>query len=44
MKKLMVVIDILMKKPEKSEEIIGEIEIKYHKLFGEDVEEKMEEK
>ena len=40
----MVVIDMLMKKPEKSEEIIGDIQVKYHKLFGEDAEEKMEEK
>lgn len=35
---------MLMKKPEKSEEIIGELEGKYYKTYGEDVEGMSEEK
>ena len=38
------VLDMLMKKPEKSEEILEEIEGKYNKLFGAEVEELEEKK
>ena len=38
MKQPMTIIDSLIKKPERSEELIAELENKYHKLFGDQVE------
>jgi hypothetical protein len=44
MKNPMSIIDGLVKRPEKSEEVIGELEWKYSKLYGEHLELEKEER